>query len=505
MAVKAGLRVKNLGEGGPEAFFFATLLTMSKSRGNVKRASVLAAVLVVGGCVSDGPVGIDPGPPAQQSPAPGVEAQLGDGNPLNKERLTFEDLTAGLEEGIELSNDPWDPWNDLSATWEELFSPNSRTLPSQPYIARNAEATKFVKSADNGAGTIGLVDPTEFCLDQSSACLGTSDLGGPGRGHGHRMALNAIHVYPEIGVEAVSIDAYFMPLFGEVDGRYQAMSDQLGVDGLTNTILYSVSAFALKESDQAKVVAKATNQRWEFNDTDGLWNGYPFGEALEAENRAVAESQGPAWLAGFDWMARGFEETVVETEYGPWTVNRSSYEWSQWWENNQESLNTLLVSSNNNNYVGESGELVDCFPASGGISDDYDPLCGVTDTVMAVTGLGMDSTLFVAGFNERSQYLNGNHSGPFLEHTIYAYGAQYGDVRSNSMTTPLVAAMAQRVIDTNPSLSAPQVKQVLLRSADLRTGYRVLGDPNSAPIAETVRVANAASAVECARTLRCLK
>ncbi|MDA8550230.1 hypothetical protein N9K76_04790, partial [Aquiluna sp.] len=36
-------------------------------------------------------------------------------DPLASDFLTFEDIAGNLEPGIELSNAPWDPWNDLSA------------------------------------------------------------------------------------------------------------------------------------------------------------------------------------------------------------------------------------------------------------------------------------------------------------------------------------------------------------------------------------------------------
>jgi len=468
---------------------------------------LIALTFLAGGCTGMSPEGVDPGPPPQEGPIPSVEEPFDGGDPRSKESLSFEDLVAGLEPGIELSNDPWDPWNDLGSTWAEIFAPNSRTVPSHPYIAQGFEATSYAKLADSGSGTIGLVDPTSFCLDANSDCVGASDLGGAGTGHGQRMALNAINEYPGIGVQAVSMDAHFLPLFGEVDGRYQKMSSQLGVTALTNPILYAISAFALQDSDRAKVMTAATNQRWEFNDTDGLWNGYPFGDS--PEQRELVASQGPAWLTGYEWLLKADDEIVVQTaEYGPWTLNRSSYEWAQWWENNQETLNTLLIKSNNNSYADEAGDLVDCFPSSGGMTDDFDPLCGVTDTAMAVTGIGMDSTLFVCAFNPSFSTVVGNHSGPFLEHTIYASGAKYGDTSSCSQATPVVAAIAQKVIDANPSLTAQEVKQVLLRSSVSQSAFRATGFTESGTtiqVTETVLIANSRQAVECARSLECLE
>ena len=467
---------------------------------------IVLPLLVLAGCGSSEPQGFDPGPPPMEDQPP-AEDPYATGDPLSAESLTFEDIAGGLEPGIELSNEPWDPWNDISLTWSEIFSADSRAIPSHPYLAQNFEATTFSHSASDGASTLGLIDPTAFCADQSSECIGSDDSGGVGTGHGHRMALNALHQYPEAGVEAVSYEAYFLPFLGEVDGRYQSMSAQLGIDALTNARLFAITSFALQESDRAKVMAVASNQRWEFNDTDGLWNGYPFGD--REEDRAVAASQGPAFLKGYEWLIRGQESIRVETpNYGPWTVNRASYEWAQWWEDNADSHNTLLVSSNNNYFSDESGNMVDCFPASGGLTPDLDPLCGVTDTAMAVSGRGLANTLFVCGFDPGQSTVVGNHSGPWAENTIYASGAVYGDTKSCSQTVPIVAAVALEVADTNTTLSASQVKEVLLASADQRNAYRtvrVTAEGTSVRVSEVVPVLNAAAAVRCAENLECLR
>lgn len=470
--------------------------------------AIFVAAILMGllGCISENPSPGDPGPPTQEGSPGFSEERRGDESPLSKETLSFEDILAGLEPGVELSDDPWDPWNDITATWGEIFSPSSRTIYSHPYLAQSFEATLFSREAQNGAGTLGLIDPTSFCIDSQSSCVGASDAGGVGMGHGQRMALNAIHEYSQIGIEAVSHEAYFLPLFGEVDGRYQAMASQLGIDGLTNPLLYAISAYAMTESEGAKVVVAATNRRWEFNDTDGLWNGYPFGDV--DENRDIAESQGPAWVKGYEWLLRGDEEIQVETDrFGTWSLNRSSYEWAQWWEANQETLNTLLIKSNQNDLLDDSGSAVDCFPASGGLTPDLDQTCGVTDTAMAVTGVGMETVLFVCAFNPTNSSVVGLHSGPFLENTVYASGAIYGDTKSCSQATPIVGAVAQKVIDVNPALTAAQVKQILIESADKRTAYRTMSVAGgvSNNVSETVRIVNSQSAVQCARSLDCIQ
>jgi hypothetical protein len=475
-----------------------------KKQGFVVSMGAVLTLLI--GCVPEDQNLGDPGPPIQEGPSSVTEKQSVDENPLSKESLSFEDIVAGLEPGIELSNDPWDPWNDISATWGEIFSPNSRTIYSHPYLAQSFEATLYSRDSQNGAGTLGLIDPTSFCLDSESSCVGAADQGGVGTGHGQRMALNAIHEYPQIGIEAISQEAYFVPLFGEVDGRYQAMSSQLGIDGLTNPILYAISAFALTESEKAKVVVAATSRRWEFNDTDGLWNGYPFGDTVE--NRENAQSQGPAWVNGYEWLLQGDEEIQVETDrFGTWSLNRSSYEWAQWWEANQETLDTLLIKSNQNNLLDDSGSAVDCFPASGGLTPDLDQICGMTDTAMAVTGVGMETVLFVCAFDPKYSSVVGLHSGPFLENTVYASGAIYGDTKSCSQATPIVGAIAQKVIDVNPALTAAQVKQILIESADRRTAYRTMSVSGgvSTNVSETVRIVNSQRAVQCARSLACIQ
>lgn len=480
-------------------------------RQEVKKAVLSKSLLIVlplfmiVGCVPQQPPAEDPGPPLTASNPP-EENFAAPGDPLASDFLTFKDIVGNLEPGIELSNAPWDPWNDLSATWSEIFSAESRAIPSQPYIARNFEAVTFSRTASGGAGTLGLIDPTTFCADQSSECIGSDDSGGFGVGHGHRMALNALHEYPNVGVQAISFEAFFLPFIGEVDGRYQAMSAQLGIDALTNPRLFAITSFALQESDRAKVMVVASNRRWEFNDTDGLWNGFPFGD-LE-ENREIATAQGPAFLAGYEWIMSGEEPITVDTaNNGKWTLNRASYEWAQWWEENADTHNTLLVSSNQNYFVDESGNMVDCFPDSGGLTPDLDHLCGITDTAIAVTGEGLANTLFVCAFDPSQSAVIGNHSGPFVENTIYASGAVYGDTTSCSQATPIVGAIAQKVIDANPSLSAAQVKQILLESADRRTAYRstsVTGGVTNR-VAESVRIVNSQRAVQCAQSLACLR
>ena len=459
--------------------------------------TAVSAALV--GCTApSGP----PAPPPGPAPAPAPAPPPSDEQTADPETLSLEELRQGLEPGISLSDDPWDPWNDISLTWAEIFSDQSRTMPAHPYFARGLEATRFVKKPSGDAGTIGLVDPTSYCPDNAMTCPG-DDAGGNGGGHGHRMALNALEVYPDAGVEALTSDVYFIPLFGEVDGRYQDMGAQLGVDNLTNSLLFAYSAFALQPSDRAKVLVAATNQRWEFNDTDGLWNGYPFGDTPEA--REIAQSQGPAWEAGYDWLQRGEEETIVDTDYGPWAVNAASLEWAKWWEANQADVNTLLIKSNNNSFVDEQGVMVDCFPDTGGLTPDFDPLCGVTDTAMAVTGIGLDTTVFVCHYDPSANLAIGNHSGPFLDNTLYASGAVYGDTKSCSQSTPIVGAVAQRVIDTNPSLSAAEVKDVLMESARKVRAQRSLTIEPNTYATETVRVLDSAAAVACAVDLGCLR
>ena len=481
------------------------MASRSRSRSGAKIVGGMLPLLLIVACASQLPSGVDPGPPRTASNPP-EEDFAASGDPLASDSLTFEDIAGRLEPGIELSDAPWDPWNDLSATWSEIFSPESRAIPSQPYIARNFEAVKFSQTASGGAGTLGLIDPTAFCTDRSSECIGSDDSGGVGTGHGHRMALNALHEYPDAGVQAISYEAFFVPFLGEVDGRYQAMSSQLGIDALTNSRLYAISSFALQESDRAKVMVVASGRRWEFNDTDGLWNGLPFGD-LE-ENREIAASQGPAFLRGYEWLMRGEDSITVDTaDYGEWTINRASYEWAQWWGENASSHNTLLVSSNQNYFADESGNMVDCFPNSGGLTPDLDQLCGITDTTIAVTGEGLANTLFVCAFDPSQSAVVGNHSGPFAENTIYASGAVYGDTTSCSQATPIVGAIAQKVIDANPSLDAAQVKQILLESADRRAAYRTISVTGgvSNNVAESVRIVNSQRAVQCAQSLECLR
>ena len=467
----------------------------------IKKITTVATALTIplagcGATVED--TQAPPPPPPVNAPPPSASNE----NDELIQSLTLEDIRRGLEPGISLSDDPWDPWNDISLTWREIFSEQSRTMPAHPYLARGLEATKFKKAPGDAAGVLGLVDPTSFCADDTMTCRG-EDAGGNGGGHGHRMALNALEAYPEAGIEALNPDTYFVPLFGEVDGRYPDMANQLGVEYLANPLLFAYSAFALQPSDKAKILVVAANQRWEFNDSDGLWNGEPFGE--RPEDREVAKSQGPPWEAGYDWLLNSYEETVVDTEYGPWTVNSTSLGWAQWWASNQDELNTLLIKSNNNSFADEQGVTVDCFPDSGGLTPDFDALCGVTDTAMAVTGLGLETTLFVCHYDPSANVVAGNHSGPFFDNTIYANGAVHGDTKSCSQSTPIVGAAAQRVVDTNPSLSAAEVKQVLVKSARKVRAKRSLTINPDTYATESVRVLDSAAAVRCAVDLECLR
>ena len=469
----------------------------------IKTLSAFAVTTALGlaGCAS-GEGELPPPPPIIEPEAdPGLDqASLFEG-----EADTFEKILARMEPGRVITNDPWDPWNDLAGSWAEIFADGSKSTIGNPYLADFIESATWEKNPDGDAGTVGLIDPTSFCVDTESDCVLSNDVYGDDSvpsGHGQRMAKNAVNAYPSVGVQAVMNDAWFIPLGGEVDGRYQSLAAQIGVENLTNSTLYGVSAFALQPSDRAKVVAKATNERWEFNDTDGLWNGYPFGDL--PESRAIAEAQGPAALAGYEWLIKGQETIQVQTEqYGTWSLKRTSYEWAKWWEQNQKSLNTLLVASNANHFALESGAMLDCM-SSDGLAPDMQQLCGNTDTAMAVTGIGMDTVIFVCRYNDDFGSVTGNHTGPFLENTLYASGAVYGDVRSCSQATPIVAAAAQQVADTNHSLSAAQVKQVLMGSADLKRVERQIHINGKASF-ETVRVLNPTQAVACARTLDCLK
>lgn len=485
---------------------------MGNSANSLKAVLLASTVLIAAGCAEPEVIATDPGPPVEanipsiQDVNPPVSEPDAVGDPRALETLEFEDITRGLEPGIELSNEAWDPWNNIALTWTEIFSSESRSIPSHPYIARNFEATKFYQPPAGQTGTLGLIDPTPFCADKSSECIGSDDADGSGTGHGHRMALNALHQYPGAGVQALSHEAFFLPFLGEVDGRYQAMSNQLGVDNLTNSRLFAISSFALQDSDRAKVMAVASNRRWEFNDTDGLWNGSPFGQ--NEEDLRIATSQGPAFLKGYEWILSGEDSIRVETpDHGPWTLNQASYEWAQWWEENAGIHNTLLVSSNSNYQADQRGDMIDCFPESGGLTPDLDQLCGVTDTAIAVSGKGLANTLFVCAYDPSQSTVIGNHSGPFAENTIYASGAAYGDTKSCSQATPIVAAVALEVADTNTDLSAAQLKKVLMASADQKRVARtvsVSAEGVSRQVTEVVPVLNRSAALRCARNLECI-
>ena len=95
----------------------------------------------------------------------------------------------------------------------------------------------------------------------------------------------------------------------------------------------------------------------------------------------------------------------------------------------------------------------------------------------------------------------------YEDHMVYVRGNPLD--QSTSFSTPIVAALAAKIVDTNPELKAEDVKKIILNSADIEEMSSFLVKFNEDTYATTVEafevaIVNWDSAISCATSLSCL-
>ena len=94
----------------------------------------------------------------------------------------------------------------------------------------------------------------------------------------------------------------------------------------------------------------------------------------------------------------------------------------------------------------------------------------------------------------------------YEDHIVYVRGNPIDS--STSFSTPIVAALAAKVVDTNPELKAEDVKKVIMNSSDIEEMSRFINfneDTGTSTYEKVdVRIVNWDSAIACATSLSCL-
>ena len=94
----------------------------------------------------------------------------------------------------------------------------------------------------------------------------------------------------------------------------------------------------------------------------------------------------------------------------------------------------------------------------------------------------------------------------YEDHIVYVRGNPID--QSTSFSTPIVAALAAKIVDTNPELKAEDVKTIILNSSDIEemSSFLNFNEDTGSSTFEKVKVpiVNWDSAISCATSLSCL-
>lgn len=333
----------------------------------------------------------------------------------------------------------------------------------------------FQKPASNGSFTIFMTDSIGFeTMDD----------------HGFRMLKSLGDLYPDVGVEALAMNAYGPndPYFDEnliITGpeviRRGMHVDSASISVSPNHYGLALAAEANQQMTGPKIFVSASTLVTSFN---SKYLSYP-------DN-------------GFTTWRKVPAKSGEEVE-----VNYSAYQMALWLEKYGKKHNLLFVSALENNYADASGNAVNCFQERP-YPEDWTPVCGGEALAFTSTGMGLDSVLFVGNLDTRWNNISGWATGPYLENAIYS--TENSVDNSNSFTAPTVAGfiatlVAKREQAGLSELSAQDWKRVI-RSTTTKKEVNYIqntvnGIVNYKKI--TVNLLNKSAAELCAINGDCLK
>ena len=205
---------------------------------------------------------------------------------------------------------------------------------------------------------------------------------------------------------------------------------------------------------------------------------------------------------------------TFETRAGKMILEESNYDLTLYLENNKEDLNTLVVTSLENNFETPDGTNDVCFeddPYSNWewkMREIWTPQCGAFSDTVFKTG-NFESHWLMVGNSQLPEFnqVNSTIPGKYYEDSTVFVGGNPIDA-STSFSTPIVAALAAKIIDTNSSLTAAEVKKIIINSADVT--ITKIFDYYDTELSQTIykdyeaKIVNSDAALLCAVSLDCL-
>ena len=362
--------------------------------------------------------------------------------------------------------------------WPSVF--DDSLPPSDRSINQNKIA-KFEIKPQEGFSTVAVFDG-DFRDDN-----------GYGRcGHGKCIVDIINQFYPGVGIQAISPEDYLwdgdsylanLPSYYREDVLLK--NEGFETRGLASPYLTMISFFNQPNNGKAKIYTTSTS----------------IGSSYTEEN---------------------LNADYVENEYGEinrdvWKIYNSldgnrpfdagMYEVAQYLEDNKEALNGLVVGSVENTVFDENGDIVECYdpnPDPSLYEYGWTPECGGMEDVIFLTGKFSSNWLLVGWAGDYD--VIGFPGKYYEDHMVYVRGNPLDS--STSFSTPIVAALAAKIVDTNPELKAEDVKKIILNSADREDMWRSVKFDNDtyATTVEAfeVSIVNWDSAISCATSLSCL-
>ena len=373
--------------------------------------------------------------------------------------------------------------------WKSVFDGTAKFFPL-PWIDANESPNLLNIKKDQGRSIIGVFDGD------------LSNDNGYGRcGHG-KCILNVIEkFYPEASIQAWSWGSLFDKAasnFGAdesyvLDLVYEVNSENgfFTTRGSDDYYLMMISFMHQNHNDKAKVFTLSTSSGDAFKESRLDTTYDYFSTNPETRNR-------------YSWSYK-------QTRIGTKLMENGKFEIARYLESKKNDLNTLVVGSIENSFILNDGSNDSCVHYDHTTRYDwllygsYTPQCGTLEDAIFMTGNFESHWLLVGYAAPNSNEVLSVVPGPYYEDNIVYVRGNFID-SSTSFSTPIVAALAAKVIDTNPSLTAAEVKKIIINSSDMTNASRLKSLQNGVQINETVRVpiVNWDSAISCATSLSCL-
>ena len=311
-------------------------------------------------------------------------------------------------------------------------------------------------------------------------------------GHGKCIVDIISQFYPGVGVQAISTEDYLMDgdaYLANLSAYYRedTLLENEGfiTRGLAGNYLTMVSFFSQPNTGKAKIYTTSSSIGSNYT------NESITAEYTEDENGVLQRN---VW--------RFYDSLAGERPF-----DSSMYEVASYLENNKQSLNGLVVGSVENTVTDANGDVVECFdpiPDPNLYEYGWTPECGSMEDVVFLTGNFASNWLLVGWAGDYD--VIGFPGKYYEDHIVYVRGNPIDS--STSFSTPIVAALAAKVVDTNPELRAEEVKKVIINSADIEEMSRFLNfnEDTGESTYEKVKVpiVNWDSALSCATSLSCL-